>query len=330
MKILGNRFTYPKGGIMGGRFLSYLLVFFILGILNLAFFFFNFPFPVIYGPLLYRLHNESVPDSKYTKYLKYSVYICVILTFWRLLLLLNIDLEQIGLSEEVYVLVFLFISGFSLILFPFKIYLSYKLKKTADNTEKIILINQLAIISLLIGFSIILILFNRIFPIDLAISLSYLIVAEIVLACLLKAIYLWHHRRGFLLFQRKQLPVDNPIIMPLSEINEIESILSEIVEGKKIYLRTDLSLQLLSEEVMIPAHRLSFYFNQTLKKTFYEYIAEYRIKYAVENMQSSKSDYTIEAIAFGCGFNSVTTFNKYFKLYMGCNPAEYRLKLNEA
>lgn len=329
MKILGNRLAYPKEGIGGDRFISYLLVFFILGILNLVFFFYNFPFPVIYGPLLYKLHGESIPDFKDKKYLRYFYFVFGTLFLWRLLLLLGINLQAVGLSEEGYIITFLIMSAFSLILFPLKIYLSYKLKKETDNTEKIILINQLAIISLLIGFSIMLILFNRIYPIDLAISLTYLIIAQIVLACLIKGIYLWQHRTAFLPLI-KTPSNDSHVSLSSAEAQEIEPVLREIVEGKKIYLRTDLSLQLLSDESKIPTHKLSHYFNQVLNKTFYEYIAEYRIQYAVENMHSSKNDYTIEAIAFGCGFNSVTTFNKYFKMYMGSNPAEYRLKLKGA
>lgn len=57
---------------------------------------------------------------------------------------------------------------------------------------------------------------------------------------------------------------------------------------------------------------------------FNEFINSFRIKLALTKIKSEDIDnYSIEAIAFGCGFNSRTTFYRSFKKHMNCTPTEY-------
>jgi AraC-like DNA-binding protein len=55
---------------------------------------------------------------------------------------------------------------------------------------------------------------------------------------------------------------------------------------------------------------------------FYHVVAVYRIQYALDILKNNKS-LKIEALAYDCGFNSLSSFNKYFKEIVGMKPSEY-------
>jgi len=105
-------------------------------------------------------------------------------------------------------------------------------------------------------------------------------------------------------------------------LNKYKSILENIMEEEKIYLKSGLSLDELSLRTGISKHHFSQLFNVHLGMTFYQYIAEYRIREAISRIESD-DNITMESLAFECGFNSKTSFNKYFKKITDMTPSEY-------
>ena len=65
-------------------------------------------------------------------------------------------------------------------------------------------------------------------------------------------------------------------------------------------------------------------FRRILRVTPFEYLMEYRISKASEQLLKSKD--SISNIAFQVGFNGTSYFGKIFKRYMNCTPSEYRKK----
>jgi AraC-like DNA-binding protein len=61
-------------------------------------------------------------------------------------------------------------------------------------------------------------------------------------------------------------------------------------------------------------------------KNFYQLIAEYRIAYAIKVLDEGR-DIKIESLAYECGYNSTSSFNKYFKEMNGLTSSEYRNRL---
>lgn len=106
--------------------------------------------------------------------------------------------------------------------------------------------------------------------------------------------------------------------------DRIHSFLSE----SEIYLNTNVSLDLLSQEMQIPKHHISQLFNVHIGKNFYQVIADYRIAYAINRMKEN-TEITVESLAYECGFNSKTSFNRYFKNKMEVTPSEYRSTIQE-
>lgn len=95
-----------------------------------------------------------------------------------------------------------------------------------------------------------------------------------------------------------------------------------------IYLDSNLSLEVLAKELHIPKHYLSQLFNIYFEKSFHNFVAEYRINYAIELLNSNNGRLKIESLAYSCGFNSKTSFNRYFKERTGLTPSEYQFQLN--
>ncbi|MFE7086631.1 helix-turn-helix domain-containing protein [Sphingobacterium spiritivorum] len=128
-----------------------------------------------------------------------------------------------------------------------------------------------------------------------------------------------------------QLPFLEEIRMDEAHWELYRQDLVRSVEEQQLYLDTGLSADRLADEIGISRQQLSVLLNNYLGKNFYEWIAEYRIAHAVKLFREGGYILKIESLAFQCGFNSKTTFNKYFKHYMGITPSEFRehLSLNK-
>jgi len=64
------------------------------------------------------------------------------------------------------------------------------------------------------------------------------------------------------------------------------------------------------------------YFKNRTQKTFVTFVNEVRIGHACKLMV--QSDQQISELAYSCGFNSLSNFNKFFKLAKGVTPKEYK------
>lgn len=306
----------------------YVFLLSVCAVLNLLFFSWDLPFPVLFGSLLYKIHQENFLKKSENRYVKNAFIVFVVLLCWRLLFLLGF--YQVGsFFEKIYFLCFVMIAGISLSFFPLKIYKEYNYKENGKNIKRLLLVSQLATISFLCGLTTLLIFANNFDQISFEVSPRYLIFILIVISLFFKGDYLRQEWLLYYMKPNKTTDESNGEKMTQEDILLCESSLIALMEEESYFLKTNISLNSLSVESNIPKYKLSLYFNQHLRKTFYHYIAEYRIQFAVKSLMAEKTNYTIEALAFSSGFNSVTTFNKYFREFMGCSPKEYQLKIAE-
>jgi AraC-like DNA-binding protein len=91
----------------------------------------------------------------------------------------------------------------------------------------------------------------------------------------------------------------------------------------------DISIELISRELDIPKYFFSELFNMHIGKNFYTFIAERRIEYALRRLNEEQGKLKIESLAYECGFNSKTSFNRYFKQLTDTTPLEYMIKKME-
>ena len=91
------------------------------------------------------------------------------------------------------------------------------------------------------------------------------------------------------------------------------------------YQDPELSLTSLAEKLGMNTHELSRIVNIALKKSFNDFVNEYRVSEVARKMQDPAYDrITLLGIAYESGFNSKTTFHRIFKEMTGKSPAEYK------
>ncbi len=100
-----------------------------------------------------------------------------------------------------------------------------------------------------------------------------------------------------------------------------EKVSDEIVT-KKLFKDPKLTLPKLASLTSIHTHKLSHLINQQSGKGFPEYINSLRLEEARNLLRTS--DMKVAAVAFECGFNSLSSFYTHFKKSDGMTPSEFR------
>lgn len=100
--------------------------------------------------------------------------------------------------------------------------------------------------------------------------------------------------------------------------------LKQLMQKQEVYKNPELSLGELAEQLNVHPNYLSQVINEKTEKNFYQYINKLRVEAFLQvAAMPHKQHYSLLALAFECGFNSKSTFNKYFKTVMGETPSEY-------
>ena len=101
--------------------------------------------------------------------------------------------------------------------------------------------------------------------------------------------------------------------------------LQSLMEEEKPYLKSDLSLGDLADQLDFSPRLLSQLINDELHQNFYAFVSRYRINEAKSLLMDEDSQkYTILSIAFDSGFNSKSSFNSVFKQHTKMTPSQYR------
>lgn len=239
------------------------------------------------------------------------------------------DLHQEGYSGQiVYYHYFYLLTPLSLWFYGFKGIKSLSYIKNGANNRKAELLAVMSIIYIIIGVVYLIIFsFWGVIKIDTGVDYRLLVYSLLFVSCLFNL--------GYLYGGEDQVSAVVPQITPKSYYNSTlksdvakhyqEKIL-DCFENTEIYLRSDISIDLLAKELGIPKHHFSQIFNIYLKKSFYSFVADYRIAYALNKMELNRGTLTLESLAYECGFNSKTSFNHYFKKNTGFTPNEYQFK----
>ena len=114
-----------------------------------------------------------------------------------------------------------------------------------------------------------------------------------------------------------------PELFSLEYIQNIEAMLQDYIT-LQLYLQVDFSLSQVSEQLRIPAHHLTYYFNSIKKESFSDWRNQLRVAYAIDILdQGNSNQLTLEGIGLQVGFKSYSTFIRSFKKVTGKTPSDY-------
>lgn len=112
---------------------------------------------------------------------------------------------------------------------------------------------------------------------------------------------------------------------PFTKANLYFKKLETLMLKKRIYRDPYLSLVSTAEILGISACYLSSMVNNLLKKSFIDFVNEYRIADVKRNLLSEEfAHYTVVSVGLEAGFNSKSAFYSAFKKHTGLTPLEYK------
>lgn len=128
---------------------------------------------------------------------------------------------------------------------------------------------------------------------------------------------------------QKSLADKNDLQLFTQEYIETIGVSLESFIESKAFLNTDFKLVTIMNESGIPAHHLTYYFNDIKQVSFSEWRNSLRIKHAMELIeQGGSSTFTLKSIAQQSGFSSQNTFIRAFKNATGTIPSNYLKSLS--
>ncbi|MFC0515383.1 ABC transporter permease [Mucilaginibacter angelicae] len=149
---------------------------------------------------------------------------------------------------------------------------------------------------------------------------------------LLVAMTIWIAAVAFLKQEAHVLAGSAPVLKPLlpADLKQKGIWLKKVVKEKHYYQDPELSLSSLAEKLKLGTHELSRIINTVFKKSFNDFINEYRVQAATRKMQDPAYDHiTLLGISYESGFNSQSTFNRIFRQMTGKSPLEYKNNLKK-
>lgn len=108
----------------------------------------------------------------------------------------------------------------------------------------------------------------------------------------------------------------------IKDTNKIDKIFKYVFDN----FNKDISLEHAADMANLTKQAFCRYFKSRTKKTFIQFVNEVRISESCKLITENKLQ--INNIAYACGFNSISNFNKIFKSLKGITPSEYRDQLS--
>lgn len=204
-----------------------------------------------------------------------------------------------------------------------------ELDKEKINTQKKLLIGLIALVSLIVVFSVVLFLLKR----RQLLSYKDLVKKNIEILEKEKEIENVESVKNI----KKEIPdiVRNKLVgsetnddsekythstLDTEQKEELSAIVLLSMKKDKLFLDQNLTINSLAKEIGINRTYLSQVINEFFNKNFSSFVNEFRIKEASKKLLHDRN-ITIEAVAFDVGFKSKSAFNNAFKQYTGVTPS---------
>lgn len=144
----------------------------------------------------------------------------------------------------------------------------------------------------------------------------------------LSAFVFWISINGFKQYYPLQTFTSKPnqkdSVIDENELSELLKRLELLMTKDKVFLNPDLNLELLSKYLEISEKHCSLILSKGVEMNFNQYVNSFRIAAFKERIKEGQNKtFTLTSIAYECGFNSKSTFNRVFKSTSGVTPSEF-------
>ena len=127
--------------------------------------------------------------------------------------------------------------------------------------------------------------------------------------------------------QLSYAPHTEVVAIPTAAVTPDDTIMARValaMQKDKLYLNAELTLAELAKHLNLPGKIVSANINASFGKPFNTYINSFRVEEIKRRLAGIDAEkLTLLGIAYECGFNSKTSFNRIFKEFTGLSPSEY-------
>ena len=118
----------------------------------------------------------------------------------------------------------------------------------------------------------------------------------------------------------------NPLAIENPEELKAELMILDVFKTKRLFLRSELTLQEASDELSVPKYRLTQLIKEGGYNNFYAFVNEHRIDFSKELLINLPKNLSLDSVVFDSGFQSKSTFYRVFKEATGLTPKEFKEK----
>lgn len=140
--------------------------------------------------------------------------------------------------------------------------------------------------------------------------------------------YLLNEDKGYEMNEIIKELVDETDSITITDIEIWKQKIEDLMIVDKAFENPILTLTDVAEKLATNPKQISQVVNQGFNMNFNDFVNSYRIEEVKERLKNGEhKKQTLLGIAFGCGFNSKSTFNRTFKKQTSLSPKEYINKL---
>jgi AraC-like DNA-binding protein len=97
-----------------------------------------------------------------------------------------------------------------------------------------------------------------------------------------------------------------------------------VLQKEQLFLQPDITLSALARRLDTNTSLVSYVINTAFEKNFNDFINEFRVQVFLQRVKEAAfSHYSLLSLAYDCGFNSKSTFNRAVKKITGQQPSDF-------
>lgn len=142
---------------------------------------------------------------------------------------------------------------------------------------------------------------------------------------LVNALFIYSLLYAHQLIETKNTPKEKELVVAVGHSPDLIERIRQGMEVQQLYLKHTLNIEEFAKQVGIHYREVSVIINQHFDTNFFEFVNSYRVNKAKDMLIDPKfADTTILDILLESGFNSKSSFHRFFKRYTGMSAADYR------